>query len=82
MALRGADITDPALFTLRKDNFHYFDGDSNLIFLKSQFSGSNSDAEEAAKNKRIISFDELKIEVTHFCNHFTNRDADYPFLSE
>lgn len=82
MALRGVDISDPSLLTLRKENFHYFDGESNLAFLKSQFSGNNEDADEAAKSKRIITFDELKIEVTHLCNHFTNRDTDYPYLSE
>lgn len=31
---------------------------------------------------RIITFDELKIEVIHKCHLLTNRDPSYPFFNE
>lgn len=67
-ALRGFDIQNPSeLLLAMRDNYHYLDGDSNLRLLKHILHKVlNLDTTEDLQS-RIITFDELKIDVTHTC---------------
>lgn len=83
LALRGLDINNPAnLFLARKENYHYLDGESNLRLLISQLHSVIYPKKKERLKTTIITFDELKIDVTHSCSQITNRDSSYPFSSE